>query len=412
MSCLQLSWALLAAMIFSALPVCAQSQAESDKSAAPNHFEPSPDKPMQFRMAGSGGNCLSCTWIAAEGIISEGTAKEFEDFLFRTKSARSGVFVHLNSQGGNVAEAIKLGRLFRSNNLNTAVSQTIGVERASDDPQFDKYVAEYPTPQDNSNPQCVSACALAFVGGHLRLAEAKNFETEYLGFGRIGPVSVHQFYAPSAWETPEANTSSAIDRVLDQALIAQISRYLDEMQIAPGFLSIMATTPPFDVHVLTESELFETNVVNDKKYEATLNGYKNGVAVVEVRFQRWDGRYTIELFCQNQKMRMLLSADWHVAQSWDDIENWGYFENVLLQGSRSRVKLLTTKSTLPPNGVIEQLLFEFEGEKIGDVVSRKRFLFEQEPGFGNRYSGAALASMSFEIPDDFEGLHVIPKTCL
>ncbi len=376
-----------------------------------DHFESSDQEAMQFRMAGSGGNCLACTWIAAEGVIVPGTAQKFSDFISRTETAGSGLFVHLNSVGGDVVEAMELGRRIRSNNLNTAVSQTIGQIRSSDDPKFDKYVTEYPTTEDKTKPKCLSACALAFAGGYLRLAEEKVSDPIYLGFGSIGPLGVHQFYAPEAWEKPEAHTSTAIDRLLDQAIVSQISGYLEEMSIKPLLLSIMAKTPPFDIHVLSGAELFETNIVNNEKYEADLTGYKNGVAVAEIHFQKQDGSYKIEMFCKAKKIQMFMDADWHVSPTWNDIASWHVYEDVVLENTAITVRLITKNSSSNPDATVGPLLFEFQTD-ASNIAQLKEFRFTQEPGLGNRYSAAALASLSFKLPNGFEGLHVLPKTCL
>jgi hypothetical protein len=77
------------------------------------------------------------------GGITFGAAKEFERFL----NAVGGVqLVHLNSTGGRILEAQRIGDLIRSRNLNTYVSH-----------------------------QCLSACTIIFLSGHERLvtAEAK-----------------------------------------------------------------------------------------------------------------------------------------------------------------------------------------------------------------------------------------------
>lgn len=379
----------------------------SQEHASAVRFEPSPDEPMQFRMAGSGGNCLRCTWIAAEGKIVPGTAMEFAGFIDRTETAGSGLFVHLNSTGGDAAEAMELGRLIRSNGLNTAVSQTIGEEQSAADPKFDKFVTEPPTSDDETQPVCLSACALAFAGGDFRLAEETVSEPDYLGFGSIGTIGVQQLHAPKAWKMTDAGPSGA-----DEAsTILQIPGFLEEMGIDPRFLSIVAMTPPTEIHVLSGEELRKTNIVNADRYEADLKGHRNGTATVEVRFQKADGNYRVELFCKGQKIRMRVDADWHAAPTWEDLETWNLYGDVVLESPAVPVRLISGNAPKEQDAPVGELLFEFD-TKVPDIASIKTFRFTQEPGQGNPYSADALASLGFTLPDDFEGLRVLPRTCL
>ncbi|TYC63616.1 hypothetical protein FMN50_04635 [Rhodobacterales bacterium] len=357
-------------------------------------------------MASTGGNCSSCTWIAAEGGIVPGTAQRFANFVERTETANFGLFLHLNSVGGDVNEAMELGRLIRSNGFNTAVSQTVGDERSSTNPKFDQFVIEPPVSSDETRPACLSACAIAFAGGNLRLAEETISEPVSFGFGSIGTIGVGQLFSQ------EAGMGAASDGASDPEIMVQILSYLNDMGIGSQFLSIMAATSSPDTHVLTAEELFETNIVNNGRYVAEVAANQNGVAIVDVRFQKADGAYKAELFCKAGKIRMLVEADWYVSPTWNDVESWNLFKNVLLLGDTEiPVRLLTEKPSGGSDTAIGPLLFEFETE-MTRIVPLKAFSFTQGPGAQNRYSAASLSSLSFVLPDDFDGLYILPRTCL
>ena len=77
---------------------------------------------MDFRWAGTGGNCVGCAWIVAEGEITRETPQKFKKFL---KEEDPGAFiVVLNSPGGNLFGGIELGRIIRENGFHTKVGKS------------------------------------------------------------------------------------------------------------------------------------------------------------------------------------------------------------------------------------------------------------------------------------------------
>src|SRR5258708_32829027 len=76
------------------------------------------------------------------GGITFGTAKEFDRFI----DALGGLkLVHLNSRGGRISEAQKMGEIIRRHSLSTYVSG-----------------------------DCLSACTIIFLNGRDRLINAKS----------------------------------------------------------------------------------------------------------------------------------------------------------------------------------------------------------------------------------------------
>ena len=76
---------------------------------------------MTFFIAASGGNCSTCVWIAAQGIITNETPAEFAAFLDEAQAPRT---VRLDSSGGLLLPAMELGRLFREHELHAMVEST------------------------------------------------------------------------------------------------------------------------------------------------------------------------------------------------------------------------------------------------------------------------------------------------
>jgi hypothetical protein len=109
---------------------------------------------MTFTLAGTGGNCANCEWLAAEGAIVATTAKAFDSFQVQWNKDNPGIplTVQFNSVGGDTFGAIRLGREIRGAGFSTSVGQTLP------DGQW----------QQVTGGRCLSACVLAFLGGRGR----------------------------------------------------------------------------------------------------------------------------------------------------------------------------------------------------------------------------------------------------
>jgi len=144
-----------------------------------------------------------------------------------------GVF--LASPGGNVAEAMNIGRLIRSLRLSTeappggADLRRLGGNAIAPDDL-----------RDFRNYGCASACFLVFVSGIYRNEN---------GAGRLG---VHRpFRAGSGSKTPAAGD----DPIVDGAVRAAIKNYLSEMDAPPKYADLMFAVPSARVRWITQHEL-------------------------------------------------------------------------------------------------------------------------------------------------------------
>src|SRR5262245_31607833 len=131
---------------------------------------PAAAEPMTFKRAAAGPGGPATVWIAAEGEIADKTADEFKAFLAReriaSEAAVGGFAVYLNSAGGSVRGAIRLGYAIRAAGFDTRVAGTLPKKDA---PRFD---AEAPG-------RCYSACAIAFLGGQSRNAATRTLGIQH-----------------------------------------------------------------------------------------------------------------------------------------------------------------------------------------------------------------------------------------
>src|ERR1700741_374396 len=80
-----------------------------------------PAWPMQFTVQYNGGNCGQCAWLLAGGAIEPGTTADLRRFVASAGEVPN--LVRFNSSGGDIAEAMRLGRYLRSASFDTIVAE-------------------------------------------------------------------------------------------------------------------------------------------------------------------------------------------------------------------------------------------------------------------------------------------------
>lgn len=118
--------------------------------------------------------------------------------------------IQLSSTGGDVDEAMKLGRIMRQNEMRIIV------------------------PADS---KCLSSCVLVIAGGVDRAL--------------IGKVGIHRPYFVKL----DSRASQNEVRAQRDAINSKIKAYLNEMDVSSNLLELMLSVPPDAIKVLTEDEL-------------------------------------------------------------------------------------------------------------------------------------------------------------
>ena len=150
-------------------------------------------------------------------LVLTGTFEFTDDEASIVNAARAfdPNYVIFNSPGGNIDAAMRFGRKIRALGLRTLQIRSL---------------------------ECASACALAFMGGVERLAEASS-------------IGVHQ----SSFPVGMGGTSNqAISDV--QTSTANIISYLSEMGIDPKLLQLSLSIDSTDIRYLTAAEMREFHV--------------------------------------------------------------------------------------------------------------------------------------------------------
>lgn len=153
--------------------------------------------------------------IGIVGTIENGDALKFEKLIdkIKQKCNRFGlVQVIFHSKGGDVGEAILIGRLIRNNELWTEVSSAY---------------------------ECFSACVLAFSGGVYRSA-----------FGKIG---IHRPY----FSTLDSDLSVKAIKDKRDEVSQKIRGFLHEMDINENLVDAMMAIAPEKMKILSYPEIVQ-----------------------------------------------------------------------------------------------------------------------------------------------------------
>jgi hypothetical protein len=165
---------------------------------------------MTFEYRYNQSNAADSDWIAAEGEIVDDSADDLEKSLQRLTGSLE---LRLHSHGGSLIGGIKLGELIRKRQLKTVVGRTVR------HPDFDGV-------HTRADGVCVSACAIAFIGGVERSADEKS-------------LGIHQFYEEASLKNPTERLFNALDmsnqQVVSALLIDYAFRMVDPRLIAARF---------------------------------------------------------------------------------------------------------------------------------------------------------------------------------
>ncbi len=169
-----------------------------------------------------------------------------------------------NSGGGNLLAGLEMGRILRKYNVSVGIGNT--VENTSITTTWGR--------DSQEKGSCLSACAYAFLGGTERVIDSED----KLGF--------HQFYDSKAMNNLSDKQFDGHDMVIDQKITGHIVQYLDEMEIDIRLYSLIATTHPKDMYILSKDELntYGINTENRPTTNWTLIAYDKGL-VAEIKTQ-------------------------------------------------------------------------------------------------------------------------------
>lgn len=227
------------------------------------------------------GNAYETCFILIEGQIEPGLT---DRFIKMADEGFDGGIVYLNSPGGALGEALRLGRYIRSKGWDTGIGGSAGIPRHADGtPDF--FGTEGPTPG-----ACESACAYVFMGGVRRGLEDGD---------RLG---LHQFYAPG----------QQIGGEVAQKFSGELVSYMVEMGVDARIFTLASAQESSGMYYVTPEQAEQYDLTTRYGYDDFfLEPYKSGLIAAAKRLdppQPYDGVDQMSFYCRGGQPFALLHA--------------------------------------------------------------------------------------------------------
>ena len=215
-----------------ALALAAALQAHGDVTVAGASLE-ARKQPMKFSWIACAPDCRG--WVSAIGVVTADTPAAFNDFA-RGRDL-NGVAIVLDSSGGSVNDALKLGRVWRRLDAVTSVGTTL--EAHGTVPARIQNVA-----------YCESMCAFLLLSG----------TTRYVPEG--ARVRVHQIWMGDRAEDALAASYSAQDLMIVERDIGRLAKFTFDMGGTGELLALALSIPPWEsLHEMSLEELRTAKLV-------------------------------------------------------------------------------------------------------------------------------------------------------
>jgi hypothetical protein len=188
--------------------------------------------PMRFTSHGK-------RWIAAVGVITSDTPKDFAEFA--EEHDLKGMTVVLDSSGGSVLDAIKLGRQWRDIGLATTVG-IVTESATAEESNADIFPGGY----------CESMCVFLLLSGTSRYVPEEAH------------IRVHQIWMGDRADDAKSASYTAQDVMIIERDVGRLAKYTFDMGGTGDLLALALSVPPWEsLHELTASELRSSNLVTE-----------------------------------------------------------------------------------------------------------------------------------------------------
>lgn len=271
------------------------------------------------------GNAVESCYVVATGTIEPDTAQRFQDFY--EAFLHEGNRVLFDSQGGDLAAGMALGRLIREQQFETRVG------RWNPDALWEDAV---------DVTECSSACAYAFLGGTIRQVPEGN----RLGF--------HQFYLDAS-RVPTQVAGSTLVQVMSetQRLSGDIVFYLIEMGIDARLFSLGSQAEQAGMIYPEPQQMLDFDLVTPLGYGPFfLEPFRNGIVAASRRIgptRAYDEMTQLTALCRGGVPSLLISARYsieHFEPAVFELHDGREFEvghaNMIARGERSVEITLTS----------------------------------------------------------------------
>ncbi|MDJ1156745.1 hypothetical protein QNA08_00590 [Chelatococcus sp. SYSU_G07232] len=198
---------------------------------------------MRFRLEPINDRALcspDCPFVLmAEGQITLETAEALQSFLRRELAARPANLVFIDSPGGSVAGAVKLGAVFRGLGTTVVVARPLNAPAGRTGTRF-------------LAARCYSSCVYALMGGADRVIPRGS---------RVGVHRMHRLAFEPA--TARAGIAAYVE-FASRAEVDALSRYAREMGVDPGLIMLAEKFSPGRLRVLSPREIRRFHLARER----------------------------------------------------------------------------------------------------------------------------------------------------
>lgn len=230
-------------------------------------------KEMAFRMIYNNHTNV----IVADGEITGDTPRVFQRFLDTDPFDGFNFEIHLNSPGGNLIAGMTLGNMIRELGLKSDVIA---------------YNGEIDMPGG-----CMSACALAYIGGSSR------------SIGEGSRLGFHQFSSSGGYGERVVRLNQA--EIETQMLSGLVQQYIISMGVSGELFSRMSVTPPDRMYIPNLNEMEKLGITSVEAFRGfTLEPWGNGVRASSTYAENAKGRdivSRVDFVCMNGQQMIILS---------------------------------------------------------------------------------------------------------
>ena len=225
--------------------------------------------------------------IVGDGDITSGTPTRFQDFLDADRLDGFRFIVHLNSNGGSLLGGMQLGQLIRANGFSTGI-QSYEPRKTGESPWW-------PSEMPGS---CMSACALAFLGGEVRAIDPRS------------SIGFHQF--SSQRNSDEAQPATSITEAMTQIVSSDVLDYIVSMGASLQLFLQMSNALPNEMFIPRSEELRALKIISQTAFrDFGFEPYRSGVIAYSTFPENVAGRsavHQITTYCKGGRPYVLLSG--------------------------------------------------------------------------------------------------------
>ncbi len=202
-------------------------------------------KPMTFEWATTFGDSQA---IFGDGDFTPQTPAALRAFLARSTYTPE-TRVYLNSLGGDLAAGMEVGRIIRDAHLGTGVARSTPAAGAETQVDLHAYSRTYPG-------YCISACALAFLGGTSRIVQpGSTYAVHQVSMNCVERDAARARFPwvllANVTYCPELKEALSLVQEASGAVV----QYVQTMGANPVFLTEMSKAGPDAINPLSEEQL-------------------------------------------------------------------------------------------------------------------------------------------------------------